>query len=205
MFGGGVVAVVLAVSLVRQNQKSIDADDLGETIIEQDALSSDVDERWVDASKITLRHQGIKVKVKQAHWAPVRTRDADRKVDASDEQPYLTIVVGLRNKADRPRHYRSWYGSLFRVDGKQRTAELYDSAGNAYPIKKFTRATGVQGHVPEATLERPGETLDALVFAVPDDVDRATVESLFLELPGQAFGADSLLRFEIPVSMIEGW
>ena len=204
-FGGLIVAGVLALSLIRQRQSALEEDEPGELVVEQGELASSTDERWVDATKVTLRDQGIKVKVKQVHWSTVRTRGADRRVATGDERRYLTIVVGLRNKADKPRQYRSWYGGLFQVAGERRTAELFDSAGNAYPIKKFPGATAVQGHVPEALLERPGETLDALVFAIPDDEARQSIDSLFLELPGQAFGADSLLRFEIPTTMIEGW
>jgi len=203
---GVVVAGVLAVVLTREKQKAGgDAGEAGETVVDHATLPSASDERWVDATKVTLSHHAVKVKVLRADYGPVRTRDEDGKLIIDEEHSYLTIALTLRNTSERPRNYRSWYGSKFRVEGKQRTADLHDSEGREYPFQRFPRTSAVQGHVPDAVLERPGITYDAIIFEVPADVDRSTVDALYLELPGQAFESDNVLRFRIPTSMIEGW
>lgn len=178
-------------------------DDPRETVV--DVLTrDDVTEtpHWSDAQRFTLRKDAVKIKVREVVWGPVRTRDGARRVVDDEQRAFLAVYVSLRNGRDTPRNYRSWYGSLFRVAGRQRSAELYDDAGRLYPIHKFTSATGVQGHLPQATLLRPEETRDVIVFAVPDDFDHESVAWLHLELPAAAYGSEGLLRFEIPATMI---
>ena len=160
---------------------------------------------WSDARRFTLRKNDVKTKIREVVYGPVRTRDDARRVVEDEEKKFLVISLSLRNTSDTPRPYRSWYGSLFRVGGRQRSAELVDDLGNAYALHKFTGATAVQGHVPEATLVRSEQTRDAIVFALPDQIDRADVAWFHLELPAGAYGGEGVLRFEIPVDMIQGW
>ncbi len=160
---------------------------------------------WSDARRFTLLKNEVKTKVREVVYGPVRTRDQARRVVEDEEQKFLTVYLSLRNIGERTRQYRSWYGSLFRVEGKQRTAELVDDLGQIYPLHKFTGVTAIQGHVSEAPLYRSEQTRDAIVFAVPEQADRAAISSLHLELPAAAYGGEGILRFEIPVDMIQGW
>ncbi|MFO0820119.1 MAG: hypothetical protein U1A77_19370 [Pirellulales bacterium] len=205
LFATAVIVVFMVVGNKRIGGNR-DLAEVEEVVFDADLMPQTFERpHWSDARRFTLLKNEVKTKVREVIYGPVRTRDQARRVVEDEEQKFLTVYLSLRNTGETPRQYRSWYGSLFRVEGKQRTAELVDDLGQVYPLHKFTGATAVQGHVSEAPLYRSEQMRDAIVFAVPEQVDRAEISSLHLELPAAAYGGEGILRFEIPVDMIQGW
>jgi hypothetical protein len=101
--------------------------------------------------------------------------------------------------------YRSWYGHAFDDQGATRVAQLSDSAGRRYDMMTFADARSIKGHTAEARLKSLEIMEDVLVFAIPEEVPRESIEYFRLELPAVAFGGQGSYRFEIPRHWIEGF
>jgi hypothetical protein len=75
---------------------------------------------------------------------------------------------------------------------------LKDDHGRTYKLQTFGHDVEIPGHISRATLA-PGKAIeDVLVYPAPE----AGVQVLRLELPGLAFGATGVVRFEIPLKML---
>lgn len=163
-----------------------------------------VEPRWSDATRISLQLDGVKTRIDHAEFGDVFARDSNRQVVTTKDK-YLTIWVHVENYRAEPAEYRSWYGGRFERSTGAVTARLVDDQGVTYPLKTFDEVREVKGHVERGTLAKQDFLRDTLVFAVPERVRRSDVSYLRLELPGAAFGADGFLRFQIPLSLVEGW
>src|SRR5215467_9090082 len=98
--------------------------------------------------------------------------------------------AGIARKLD----YLSWGGNTRAQD----KPVLRDEQGRPYAEKAFAAGWTIKGHVASASIP-PGKTLDdILVFEAPP----TNVQSLRLELPAAAVGAEGQLRMEIPRRMI---
>lgn len=171
-------------------------------VVRQD--EPNVEPRWSDASRVSLQHDGVKTRIDHVEFGDVFARDASRQVVTTQDK-YLTIWVHVENNRVEPAEYRSWYGGRFSRSTGTLAARLVDDQGVTYPLKTFDEVREIKGHVDRASLAKQDFTRDTLVFAVPERVQRSDVSYLRLELPGAAFGSDGFLRFQIPLSLIEGW
>jgi hypothetical protein len=126
---------------------------------------------------------------------PVRVVSVTRGSDAADgaSNRCLLITVEVKNPDPREkREFESWSR-----DATQRGAVLTDDHGKAYPAKAVNVAAVLGATVPSSI--GPLESArDVLAFELPD----AKIESLQLDLPGEAFGKNAAAQFKIPAKMI---
>jgi hypothetical protein len=122
---------------------------------------------------------------------PVRVVSVVR--GGGESNPCLLITVEVKNPD--PREKRE-FGSWSR-DATQRGAVLTDDHGKAYPAKAINVAAVLGTTVPSSI--GPSESVrDVLAFEPPE----RKVESLHLELPGEAFGKNAAATFKILGKMI---
>ncbi|HEV3082217.1 MAG TPA: hypothetical protein VGY66_20710 [Gemmataceae bacterium] len=146
---------------------------------------------WVDASKGSIELGDIRVEIAAAVLRAVELTDARGKRVTGEK--YLVLTLRLNNLGNpRPVGYSSWGGS------EARMPILKDDHGRTYKLQTFGHDVEIPGHISRATLA-PGKAIeDVLVYPAPE----AGVQLLRLELPGSAFGAPGVLRFEIPLKML---
>jgi hypothetical protein len=126
---------------------------------------------------------------------PVRVVGLSRGKDVANKaaKPILLVTIEVKNRSGRdPLNFVTWS-----ADAEQRKAALTDEHGKAFAAKPI-QAASVLGKPPLSKVE-PGATVrDILGFELPD----ASVDSLELELPGEAFGKNAAASFHIPTNLI---
>jgi hypothetical protein len=152
---------------------------------------------WVDAVGKSLEIDDASVKIDRVEWGHVRGRDSHGKIITSDD-PYLSIIVTIRNHARRQFVYQSWHSG-------PHPAVLMDETNREFGRFQVPRFKAIEWHIPDEKLERGQRADDRLVFAIPRDVKHDAVAALRLELPAEAVERRGAFRFRIPVEMIDGF
>lgn len=166
--------------------------------------------KWIPA-KNSATMEGFKVKVNHVDWGEVRGRD-ERGELVTSGRPYINVYLELSNRSDKTFHFESWYGNVFTSpSGALRTAQISDDNKRTYDPIMFDDLADLKWWTKEKTFAPLEEGTDVIVFDVPEDFDPASIENLYLDLPGEAVtrdGASSAMsgsyRFQIPKSMIQG-
>jgi hypothetical protein len=152
---------------------------------------ADGESPWVDASRDAIRMGDVRIRVRSA---TVKMADfVEWKDGKVPKEFYLVIELRISNVGlSRSVDYLSWY----RADGP--APALTDNQGKSYRVKHFESGRKVKGHVASASIPTQKFVDDVLIFEAP----AAGVEYLRLEIPASAFGADGVVRLEIPKEMI---
>ena len=157
--------------------------------------------RWLPAGEGALRLGKTKVEVVRAEWSEARGKDASGMVIISDQR-FLHVILRIENTDLEPIEYHSWYGNDFPLrDGAVRV-RLTDNVGRDYPWVIFDDLERVRWHLPLATIEPRKYIEDVIIFEVPPEIDRGSVEYLRLSLPAAALGREGFYYFELPRDMI---
>ena len=199
-----VAAVVLAVFILRSGGVVPWG-----IVVRRPAGSQPVDSsagvRWSDATRVELRMNHLLVRVSSVERGEVRGKDASNRVIVSETDNYLLIYLRITNAGAADVLYRSWYGRAFDDQGTPRIAQLSDNTQRKYEMMVFSGVKSIKGHIREARLKPQERIEDVVVFALPEDLDRARIEYFRLELPAAACGGSGFGRFEIPSAMIQGF
>ncbi len=170
------------------------------------ATDGPLDVHWTDASRSAQRRNPFTLKVERAAYGAIRAKDLENQVITTEDDNLLAITISVHNRGTRSRQFQNWYGHAFMTnDGGEFVAELSDDQGRGYSLLKFDDVTQIEGQRVAGQVD-PEETVqDTVVFLIPDDVDRATVQYFRLSLPGAAVGLSDYFRFQVPISMIDGF
>jgi hypothetical protein len=135
----------------------------------------------------------------------VRVKDLNRNVMLTDDDNLVAVTISVRNLGDEPRPFHSWYEHTFGTAGGADVRVYFaDNSGREYPPIRFDDVSHVEGQR-WADHIRPDQVVqDTLLFMLPNDVDRGTIQSFRLALPAAAVELTGFFRFDIPVTMIEG-
>jgi hypothetical protein len=152
---------------------------------------------WADAVGKSLEIDRASIKIDRAEWGLVRGRDSHGQIITSDD-PYLSIIVTIRNHSRSPFLYQSWHSG-------PHPAVLMDETNREFGRFQVPRFKAIEWHIPDERLERGQRSADRLVFAIPTDVKHDSVAAFRLELPAEAVERQGVFRFRIPVEMIEGF
>jgi hypothetical protein len=161
---------------------------------------------WTDASRFSQRLGHAEVKVLRAFHGPIRVRDMNNQVVVTRDENLLAVTVSVRNLGPRPYPFFNWYVNVFEEgSGDPVAAELTDDHARQYALLRFDDASSVEGQRWAARIEPRDRVQDTVVFLVPDEVARGEIAYFRLSLPAAAVGLAGSFRFQIPVTMIEGF
>ena len=156
---------------------------------DEDASSEEAEEdEWQDASKSGLKRGDVMVTIRSA---AVGLPESARRARQREIKECLLVSVELHNSGKtRKLDYRGWTPS--------RQVTLTDDIGNEYRRRVFrTALSGGQRGSPKSLYPRKS-LRDLLVFEPPVE----SAKFLRLELSADTFGAEGMLRFQIPMSML---
>jgi hypothetical protein len=151
---------------------------------------------WAPADS-PIRQGDVQVQVKSVRVGKVPLKEQFGNGGRTSKDVLLRIEIEVTNLSDTKKlDYHTWGGTSMSF-GK-RTA-LADNFGNTYRLVNFGFSTEVAGAT-VADSVYPGKSVrDVVVFEEPI----AKAERLDLELPASNFDGTGMLRFRIPVSMIQ--
>jgi len=111
----------------------------------------------------------------------------------TSEEEHLLIEVEISNLSESKKYsYCTWAGADFALN--RDFATIQDNFANTYKRTNFGLMTKPEGRTDNESIY-PGKSIrDVLVFERPVD----STEYLNLELPGQNFGGEGMLRIRIP-------
>jgi hypothetical protein len=183
------VVLLFASDVVRTRWEPVD--------YEHDVAEQRAEAHWTDAVNKTIKIDNVRVRIDRAEWGHVRGRDSHGHIILSDD-PYLSIIVNVRNRSRRTVPYQSWHSGPY-------PAVLMDETNREYGRFSVSRFKAIEWHVPDEQLEPAQEIDDRLTFAIPEDVPHDSIAAFRLELPAEALSLEGTFRFRIPVEMVEGF
>lgn len=157
---------------------------------------------WPIANQSGHTIEGVTVRVQSVQIGPVRAKNSDGTPFTSDRQDYWTVKLRIRNGGEKPIEFRSWHATEF-PGAQPAAATMTDQAGDQFVMQQFEDVALIQGQTLKKTLAPRESTLDVIVFEAPEDLDRAKLAELRLELPGAACQIEGAFRQIIPKSLIE--
>lgn len=161
---------------------------------------------YTDASRKAITIDGVTVRIDKAQVGRVDFR-SQGKVRQTTTPHYLIVNVNVKNKSRSAAVlYQSWYDHEFKDDqGHSEDVELQDENGRRWEVFVMPEADTVERHVkPEVSLATGDETIDSLIFELPEQYVDEPLPPLFLALPGAAVGsAGKYYRFQLPGPMID--
>ncbi len=149
----------------------------------------------VDASRKSVRRNGVKVKIVSASYDRLWTKNATRQVGRS-EQTLMTVRLRITNQEETHREFSGWRAGS--------GAALDDSNGGEYEALSFDEWASVQGASDNTELPSGVVVEDIVVFRPLVSVNVGEIEWLRVRLPAAAYGGVGDYYFEIPASMIDG-
>lgn len=205
MISVGVIltAIVLGTFLIIRTLPSAGGDRLAKMKREETLQAATP---WTDASKFSQRRESVTVKVERATYGALRAKDLTHQIITTEDDNLLGIVISVLNRGSQVRPFQNWYGHAFiDPDGTELLAELSDDRGRSYALLKFDDVSYIEGQRLADEIGDHESVQDTVVFLIPDEVDRSTIQYFRLSLPAAAIGLTGFFRFEIPVGMIEGF
>lgn len=156
--------------------------------------------RWVDATQTTTRGD-LRIGVDAVRVQPVPLDDLG--VRSETDEHHLQIRLNIEHAGSGPSvRYLGWSGAGSVVD--QHVARLSDDTGHEFVRFRPLSGTQIEGQFTTGNI-LPGDAIkDLLVFEL-DELSLRRLESvdyLDLELPGEAIGETTAIRFRIPRSML---
>ncbi len=149
----------------------------------------------VDASRSSVRRNGVKVKIVSAIFDRLWAKSAELEVVRGEEN-VMAIRFRINNQLETQRLYSGWRAGSGAV--------LDDSGGGAYEVLSIDQWASVRGASAEVEL-RAGETVEDIVLFRPlSPVRLEEIQWLRVRLPATVYGGLGDYYFEIPQAMITG-
>ncbi|MBM4093231.1 MAG: DUF4352 domain-containing protein [Planctomycetes bacterium] len=161
---------------------------------------------WTDASQSAQRRRQLTVRIERVSYGAPRVKDLNNQVMTTDDANLLAVMISVRNQGSEPRPFHCWYDHTFETtDGTRVYVRLSDDQGRTYAPVRFDDVSHVEGQRWSDQIAPNNTVQDTLLFAMPTDLDRASVRFFRLALPAAAVELTDFFRFEIPAHMIEGF
>lgn len=187
--------VILAVSGVTFDFNRQSAPDVVVTSSGTDGVRTTSQPTIVDASKASLRREGVKVSVRRLRYDHLWTRDESNVVHRTPTKK-LILEVRLNNQYDQMRGFAGWRPR--EVEGPH----LTDSSDRSYPLSTETYHR-VMGRYEGRTLP-PGEVIrDILIFEAPDGFSFEGIDWFRIKLPGDVFEVEGDYWFRVPPKLFD--
>lgn len=190
-----------AVYLATWDRRSMNSLDVMDSTEEPGKLSK---QQYTDASRKAITRDGVTVRIDQVQLGKVDFRSKGE-VRQTTTPHYLIINVAVKNKTRSEMVvYQSWYDHQFEDDaGNRQDIELQDDSGRRWEFFVVPDADKVERHMQsETSLSTDDETIDSLIFKLPEKYVDEPIPPLYLQLPGAAIGDTGVYRFHLPTIMV---
>lgn len=161
--------------------------------------------KYTDASRKAITRDGVTVRIDAVQLGKVDFRSKGEVLQTATPH-YLIVNVTVKNKTrSEPVLYQSWYDHQFEDDeGNRQDIELHDDNARHWEVFTVPEADKVERHhKSEVSLSTDDETIDSLVFKMPDEYIDEPIPPLYLQLPGAAVGDSGVFRFHLPQIMVQ--